>query len=312
MLIAWAGQNNVSLANLSLDGSEYKKFENNTEKNTLFRETFFLPLAGALTPNSGTFTDATAVGYYWSSSPNTLGANILLMTPKDVYIYYDDRGDAFSVRCFKNTPDTTAPVLSWSSPSVNIVKSGTEVMYTLTLTEMNPNDVIITTGDFTIAGSATVKSVTAINASNQYTVVVTAGTTNGAVTLTPKAGIVSDTAGNKNVASPTSASFTVDNTKPTVTITTSKTQTKQGDVVVITGTFSEAVTDSTPKIAMSGVATLAATAMTKVSTTVYKYSYTVPAGNGTQTITISSAQDTAGNTVANTTKDFTIDNTKPT
>jgi hypothetical protein len=132
--------------------------------------------------------------------------------------------------------------LSWSSPSVNIAKNGTDVTYTLTLTESYQNDTTIDTGDFTVTGSGTVKSVTKND--NTYTVVVTAGATDGAVTLTPKVGIVSDLAGNVNTATPTSASFMIDNTVPTTTITADPTTTPtSGTSITYTIAFSEAVTD---------------------------------------------------------------------
>ena len=54
--------------------------------------------------------------------------------------------------------------------------------------------------------------------------------------------------------------------------------------------------------------------MTRTSSTVYTYSYTVPAGNGTGTITLSNGTDVAGNTLTTPTSNntFTVDNTAPT
>jgi hypothetical protein len=158
-----------------------------------------------------------------------------------VYVQFKDEAENVSSQYSATIVlDTTKPTFSWSSPSASIVKNGTDVTYTLTLTETNPADVIITTDDFTVAGSATLKSVSAKDVSNKYTVIVTAGATNGTVTLTPKAGIVDDSAGNTNAASPTSASFTVDNTAPTISsVGKSTTSPTNGSVIVtITATDS--------------------------------------------------------------------------
>ncbi|MCL2342107.1 MAG: Ig-like domain-containing protein, partial [Firmicutes bacterium] len=111
-----------------------------------------------------------------------------------------------------------------------------------------------------------------------------------------------------------SGPYIFDNTAPTVTVGADKTMYKQGDIAVITATFSEPVQDMTPQIALSGVGMSTPTVpMTKVSETVYTYSYIVPSGDGTESITISGAADAAGNVmVNNSTQTFIIDNTKPT
>ena len=90
-----------------------------------------------------------------------------------------------------------------------------------------------------------------------------------------------------------------DTTSPTAAITYSAAGPyNNNDTVTITATFNEAMADSpVVKIGITGVQTLAATAMTKVSTTVYTYTYQVPAGDGVQTIALSDGTDVAGNTV---------------
>ncbi len=99
----------------------------------------------------------------------------------------------------------------------------------------------------------------------------------------------------------------IDRTAPTATVTTDKSTYKAGETAIITATFSEAVRDTTPKISMSGISTLAETVMTKSSDIVYTYSYAIPNKSGTQTITISGASDAAGNVMnANSTKKFDI------
>lgn len=93
---------------------------------------------------------------------------------------------------------------------------------------------------------------------------------------------------------------------------------KAGTAVTITATFNEDVSDSpVPQISISGFDTIGATAMIKVSDTVYTYSYTAGAGagTGTATIALSTAMDIAGNGVVSAPTsgaNFTLDNTLPT
>ena len=76
-----------------------------------------------------------------------------------------------------------------------------------------------------------------------------------------------------------------------------------------------------PKIAIagSGFANTSATDMTRnpsdtSNKKIYTYSYTVPSGDGTATVTLSTGTDLAGNvlTTPTTNHTFTVDNTAPT
>ena len=99
----------------------------------------------------------------------------------------------------------------------------------------------------------------------------------------------------------------IDKTAPTATITTDKETYNAGETAVITATFDKAIQDSTPKISITGVSTLAETSMTKKTDKVYTYNYVVPNKSGKQTITISGACDTVGNIMeADSTKAFNI------
>src|SRR5919198_1878797 len=86
-----------------------------------------------------------------------------------------------------------------------------------------------------------------------------------------------------------------------------------------TATFNEPLADApVVKLAISAVTggtALAATAMTKVDSTHYTYVYTVQAGSGTATVTMSVGTDLAGNVVTaapTSGATFTVDNTAPT
>ena len=80
----------------------------------------------------------------------------------------------------------------------------------------------------------------------------------------------------------------IDTTAPTGAITYSAASPyKQNATVTITATFTEALT-TTPKIAISGVSSVAATNMTSTgSANIWTYAYTAPAGNGTDTFAFS-------------------------
>jgi hypothetical protein len=71
-----------------------------------------------------------------------------------------------------------------------------------------------------------------------------------------------------------------------------------GDMVLITATFNEDIADSpVMQISGSGINTISATDMTKVSATSYTYSWTVAEGSGTQTWVLETGTDMAGNVV---------------
>lgn len=142
------------------------------------------------------------------------------------------------------------------------------------------------------------------------------GDTSGNVDFTID--IVDNTGLTTSVSSTTDASaVTFDKTAPTAAITYDIAHAvKSGDTLVITATFSEALLDSpVVKIAISGSNTVAATNMTKSSTTVYTYSHTVGAGNGAATVALSVGTDAASNVVTaapTSGATFTVDNTAPT
>ncbi|HCT64570.1 MAG TPA: hypothetical protein DIC60_04800, partial [Lachnospiraceae bacterium] len=194
--------------------------------------------------------------------------------------------------------DTTAPTISFSPTSGNS---------------------IYTTGSVTITASdaSSVSTLYYKWDSNSYASVV-----GGTRTVTPPStgshtlyAYATDSPG--NTSGVYSATYTVtvqDTTAPTATMTYSKNPAKSGDIVTITATFSEPMA-TTPivKIALSGLNTVAAINMTVQNATHYTYAYTVPAGNGTETVALSVGTDVAGNVVVATPTNntLTIDNTSP-
>ena len=90
----------------------------------------------------------------------------------------------------------------------------------------------------------------------------------------------------------------IDTTAPTAAITYSILHAvKSGDSLTI-ATFSEPLADAPAvNIAISGANTVAATAMSKTSSTVYTYLDTVAAGDGPATVALSVGTDIAGNVI---------------
>ena len=91
---------------------------------------------------------------------------------------------------------------------------------------------------------------------------------------------------------------------------------KEGDVVIITATFSEPMADSpVVQISGSGVTDISYSNMTKVSTTSYTYSWTVGSGDGTQVFDFATGIDLEGNVITSIPSSgdsVTVDNTAPT
>ena len=116
------------------------------------------------------------------------------------------------------------------------------------------------------------------------------------------------------------ASIIIDNTQPMVglvyTINGNTVNTvRQGDQVLITATFNEAISDDGIKINGYGSTTVPFSDMTKVSTTEYTYLWTVGAGNGNTDFGLGYGTDTVGNEITNdymTGRSILVDNSSPT
>ena len=206
------------------------------------------------------------------------------------------------------TPDATYFVIDTTAPTISQVTA-----ITTPGNDNTPNYVFTTSEAGTITSNLAFSSSSAAN-SGENTVTFS---TLADGTYTGKTIIVTDAAGNASNTL-TIPDFTIDTTAPTAAITyDSVGPYKNGETVVITATFNEVMLDSpVPQITItgSGIATVNATNMTKDSTTVYTFSYSVPTGDGTGTITLTVGTDEAGNTITvNPTSGntFTVDNTAP-
>lgn len=149
------------------------------------------------------------------------------------------------------------------------------------------------------------------------------GDTNGVITFTIDFTDIAGNVGTQVTTTTNGSSVTFDKTAPTATLLYSidagsnyysTLSVKDADTLRIKATFSEALLDSpVVKLAIDN-AVLAATNMTKTSTTVYYYDLNVPAGNvATATCSLSVGTDASGNvvTAAPTNATFNIDNDVP-
>ena len=116
------------------------------------------------------------------------------------------------------------------------------------------------------------------------------------------------------------ASIIIDNTQPTVGLVytidgTEVSVVTEGDEVLITATFNEAISDDGIKINGYGSTTVPFSDMTKVSTTEYTYLWTVGAGQGNTDFGLGYGTDTVGNEITNdymTGRSILVDNSSPT
>ena len=116
------------------------------------------------------------------------------------------------------------------------------------------------------------------------------------------------------------ASIIIDNTRPTVGLVytidgTEVSVVTEGDEVLITATFNEAISDDGIKINGYGSTTVPFSDMTKVSTTEYTYLWTVGVGQGNTDFGLGYGTDTVGNEITNdymTGRSILVDNSSPT
>ena len=219
------------------------------------------------------------------------------------------------------TVDNTGPtvVLTYSA---NPAKAGT-VTITATYSENITSVPLISINQ---PGSTDISTVAMTNTSDNttwtypYTVNAHTGTTYIDGVANVSLSSVSDAAGNPAHA-PTSVSFTIDTTAPTVALTYSANPAKAGTVTIM-ATYSEAVT-STPNVTVNqtGTTDIATAAMTNTSgnNKTWAYVYTVHAADGSTyidgvaNVSLSSVNDSAGNAaITPTNANFTIDTTAPT
>lgn len=138
------------------------------------------------------------------------------------------------------TVDNTAPAVNIQAPSATLTSS-TAITYVVQYTNadsinLSADDIALTSTGDAAAGTITVTG----SGPMSKTVTLSDFSGDGTLAIDIAAGTAEDDAGNASAAPATSAAFTVDTTKPTVSITA---PTASPDPFDITVTFSEAVSD---------------------------------------------------------------------
>lgn len=136
------------------------------------------------------------------------------------------------------TVDNTAPTLAISAPSQTLVKSTAGVSYTLTYA--GASSVSLSSSDVTLVTTGTANCLMAVGGSGLTTrnIIISTCTGDGTVAISVNAGTASDLALNTAAAAGPSASFTVDNTAPSIAISAPS----SGSVIATTGTTTYTVT----------------------------------------------------------------------
>ena len=250
-------------------------------------------------------TDDKTFTFALTLSGTSDGAEVLTLTGN----VYNSATTLTAVSTTVTFDDLAGPTMTITSATVNDGDTSNDASIALTFTssEATTNFAV---GDISVGNGA----ISAFNASSStvYTATFTP-TAQGACTIDVNGSTFTDAAGNNNTAA-TQFNWTFDSVSPTAAITYSVAGPyKQNATATITATFTESLTN-TPKIAISGVSSTAATNMSGSGTT-WTYAYTAPAGDGTETIALSVGTDAAGNVVAATPSSgstFVVDNTVPT
>lgn len=213
--------------------------------------------------------------------------------------------------------DNTAPTVSIGPPSTTLTTTG-PVSYTVTYT--GADTITLTASKVNLVKSGTNGTITVSGTDNTTRIVTISNITgNGTLAISLDADTASDAAGNNAPSAPTSTAFTVDNTKPTLVISSpSATLTRNGPVTfTVTYTGADAVTLSETNVTLNHTGTAAATiSVSGAGTATRIVTLSDITGDGTLGISIAAgtASDAAGNTALEKgpSGTFTVDNTIPT
>ena len=246
----------------------------------------------------------TSVWYYdWTVASGDTGTATITVAG------YDIVGNAYTgTDSLTFEIDTTSPTLTITTNDDRVNNTDTPTI-TFTLTESSTtfvkDDVTVSSGSISALTATSSRVYTAVYTPDSNTVTT--------VTVSVAAGMFTDIAGNTNTASNTT--FEVDTVSPTVVITDNHDDliVRDADTVLLTATFSEAMT-ATPTISITGLVTN--TNMTASTTAlVWTYSWDVPSGNDGLVSATVSGTDLFGNYYTPTNTDsitYLIDNTDPT
>jgi hypothetical protein len=218
------------------------------------------------------------------------------------------------------TVDNTRPAVTISSPSASFAKSG-PVTYTVTYADANFGASSLTAGLIALNRTGTASgNVSVTGGGTTYTVTLAGITGDGTLGISIGAGSATDLAGNSALAAGPSAVFTVDNTRPAVSISAPSSSFARSGPVSYAVTFSDENFSASTLAASSITLNLTGSANGAVSVSGSGADYIVTianvTGDGTLGFSIAegTATDLAGNAVpaAGPSATFTVDNTVPT
>ena len=218
--------------------------------------------------------------------------------------------------------DNTAPTISISTPSAAYAAGG-PITYTVAYADANFSSSTLTAGNITLNTTGTANGTISVSPGSGLTRTVTVSsiTGDGSLGISIAGGTASDLAGNLAPASDPSATFVVDNTVPTISISTPSAAYVAGGPILYTVTYADANFNSS---------TLTAGNITLNTTGTANGTISVSPGSGlTRTVTVSSitgdgslgisiaggtASDLAGNLApaSDPSATFIVDNTAPT
>ena len=218
------------------------------------------------------------------------------------------------------TVDNTPPTISVSSPSASYTTGG-PIDYTVTYADANFASSSLVASDITLDQTGTANGQVSVSGSGlSYTVAIGGIAGDGTLGISIAAGTATDLASNKAPASGPSASFTVNNTPPTISISPPSESYTAGGPIDYTVTYADANFASSNLVASDITLDETGTANGQVSVSGSGLSYTVAiggiTGDGTLGISIAAgtATDLAGNKApaSGTSASFTVNNTPPT
>ena len=213
------------------------------------------------------------------------------------------------------TVDNTAPAVSIGAPDLTDINAADTVTFTVTY-EVAPAD--LTAGDITVGGANTGCSVAVVDGSTTTPDVQVSGCSDdGSITISVAAGESVDAAGNLDLGAGPSASVTVDNTPPTLTIGAPNfTDANAARTVTFILFYEEAPSSLVAgDITVNGNNTDCAVAIVDPTSTTPNVQVSGCSDDGSITISVApgKSQDTAGNLDlgAGPSDPVTVDNTLP-
>ena len=246
-------------------------------------------ITGEVSNVAMTGTSSSSVWTYpWTVSTTTSGIVSATVAGTDV------SGKAYAgTTSITFTIDNTAPTVTLTdSDSDNLTSGSSVVTITATFSEA------MSTTTINITGEVSNVAMTATSSASVWIYPWTVSTSASGIVSATVAG--TDVSG-KAYAGTTSITFTIDNTAPTVSLTDTDSDNivSDSDTVLITATFSEAMT-STPTVSISGQITNASMSVSTTSS-IWSYPWVVPKTFNGQAFATVSGNDVSGNAYTGTT-----------